>query len=95
MSLSENEVRHIAKLAALQLNDDEVKHYQQELNQILGYVEQLSEVDTKGVAPTSHVHGVVNGFREDIVKPSLSSDDLKKIAPDFCPEGFRVPKVIA
>ena len=95
VSLSEKEVQHIAKLAALQLSDQEVKHYQQELNQILSYVEQLSAVNTEGVAPTSHVHGAINGFRKDIVKPSLDREDLRKIAPDFCADGFRVPKIIS
>lgn len=93
MSFTEKDLRHIARLAALQLTDEELSSLQAELNNILEYVNTLSTVPTEGVEPTSHVHGVVNVFRDDILKDSLSLEQVQRNAPDFV-GGFRVPKVI-
>jgi aspartyl-tRNA(Asn)/glutamyl-tRNA(Gln) amidotransferase subunit C len=94
LSLSEKEVLHVAKLARLELSPDEISHIQQELNEILNYVGKLSKVSTRGVAPTSHVHGISNIFRDDVVGESLSIDHLRQIAPDFVVSSFRVPKIL-
>ncbi|MBL7661967.1 Asp-tRNA(Asn)/Glu-tRNA(Gln) amidotransferase subunit GatC [bacterium] len=94
MSLSTAEVKHIAKLAAFKLNDEQIEHIKGELNAILDYVAQLQEVNTEGVPPTSHVHGVTNVFREDVSQESLPVEALERNAPDFADGGFRVPKII-
>ncbi len=94
MSLGEKEVRHIAKLSALELSEQEVSKYSTELGNIMEYVDRLASVNTLGVIPTSHVHGVVNYFRDDIIKDSLPFDEVARIAPDFIPGGYRVPKII-
>ena len=95
MSLTEKDVRHVARLSAIQLKDEtEVAKYQTELGDILQYVERLSQLQTRGVVPTSHVHGVVNFFRDDIIKDSLPVEELEQIAPDFKNGSFRVPKII-
>ncbi len=94
MSLTEKEVRHVAKLSALELNDDEVESRRKELSDILDYVERLGQLTTRGVLPTSHVHGVINFFRDDIIKDSFPVEDLEAIAPDFKNGSFRVPKII-
>ncbi len=94
MSLDEKAVRHVATLAGLELPDSEVEKVKRELNEILGYVERLQAVDTRGVIPTSHVHGSVNAFREDVIKPSLVIEEVSSNAPDFTSGGFRVPKII-
>ena len=94
MSISEETVRKVAKLAALELKDDEVHTLKDQLGEILDYVDQLSKLPTEGIKPTSHVHGVVNAFRDDVAKESLPIEKLEKIAPDFALGGFRVPKII-
>lgn len=94
MKLTNDSVRHIAQLAAIDLDDQELEKLGKQLNDILDYVEVLSSVNTKGVAPTSHVHGLTNAFRDDILGESLSVSEVEAIAPDFDRQGFRVPKVI-
>lgn len=94
MSLTEKDVRHAAKLAALKLDDSEVEAQRRELEQILGYVARLSDLQTRGVVPTSHVHGVTNFFRDDLIKDSLSVEEVERLAPDFKNGSFRVPKII-
>ena len=82
MSLTKDEVRHIAKLARLNLSDEEVEKFTKELSSILEYVDQLQEVDTKGVEPTAQVTGLHNSFRSDEVKPSEAlPDDLLAASP--------------
>ena len=94
MSLNEKDVLHVARLSALELTEQEVLEFTKDLGDILGYVERLSNVSIHGVAATSHVHGVVNEFRDDITKDSMSVENVSDMAPDFKGGGFRVPKVI-
>lgn len=94
MALSTEEVYQIAKLAQISISEGEAEQLKQELSAILSFVEKLSEVSTKGVNPTSHVHGVVNAFREDVVRASLPLEEVGRNAPDFSEDGFRVPKII-
>ena len=94
MSITEDTVRYVAKLSGLALTDDETKKMQTELSDILNYVEHLSEVNTLGVVETSHVHGVTNFFRDDVVKDSFKVEDVAKNAPSYGASGFRVPKII-
>ena len=94
MSLNEKDVLHVARLSALELTEQEVSEFTKDLGDILGYVERLSKVSIHGVAATSHVHGVVNEFRDDITKDSMSVENVSEMAPDFKGGGFRVPKVI-
>ncbi|PJE67718.1 Asp-tRNA(Asn)/Glu-tRNA(Gln) amidotransferase GatCAB subunit C [Candidatus Shapirobacteria bacterium CG10_big_fil_rev_8_21_14_0_10_40_9] len=74
--LSEREVIHVAKLAGLVLNPQEVKKFQKQLSEVLKYIEILNEIETKGVEPTSQVTGLENVFREDKVGPSLSQKEV-------------------
>jgi aspartyl-tRNA(Asn)/glutamyl-tRNA(Gln) amidotransferase subunit C len=94
MKLTEKDVRHIAKLAAIEVSDQEVEELQGELSDILEYVNKLSELDTSSVTPMSHIHGVVNAFRDDVVKDSLSVEEVQKNAPDFIGDGFKVPRIL-
>lgn len=66
--LSRDDVLKLASLARLSLSDDEVEQYQKELSSILAYVEQLSTVDTEGLAPTNQVTGLTNVMRDDQVQ---------------------------
>ncbi len=94
MKISKEIVRHIALLSRLELKDEEIEVYQQQLSRILEYVEKLNEVDTKDVEPTSHVLSLNNIFREDLVKDSLSREEVLRNAPDPSDKFFRVPKII-
>jgi len=81
-TLNHDDVRHIAKLARLNLNDEEVKKFSTELSNILQYVEKLQEVDTEGVEPIAQITGLTNAFREDEVEDSLiAPEDLLSCSP--------------
>ena len=80
--ISKKEVEKIAKLARLELSDKEVDTYAQQLSAILGYVDQLQEVDTENVEITSQVTGLSNIMREDVVESFDNSEELVKMAPE-------------
>jgi aspartyl-tRNA(Asn)/glutamyl-tRNA(Gln) amidotransferase subunit C len=67
-------VPHVAKLANLPLNNDEEIKFVKQLDQTLAYVEELNDVDTKNVEPTSQVTGLENVTREDVAKPSFTQE---------------------
>ena len=94
MSVTKNDVKKIAELARLEFSETEIENYTTEMNKILGYVEKLSELDTKDVEPLSHPIENSNIFREDSIK--VSTDRVKALsnAPDKTSEHFKVPKVI-
>ena len=94
MTIDKSTAEKIARLAAIEIANDEKEKIITELNDTLGMVNKLSEVNTDNVVPTSHVHGSTNAFREDVVVESLPKERLTEIAPDFSNAGFRVPKVI-
>lgn len=94
MALDRKDVEHVAKLARLELSEEELALYTKQLGDILGYVEQLDEVDVAGVEPLAGgAHGD-NVFRKDEVKPSLDREKALGGAPDSDGWHFRVPKVI-
>ncbi|MBU0722429.1 Asp-tRNA(Asn)/Glu-tRNA(Gln) amidotransferase subunit GatC [Patescibacteria group bacterium] len=68
MMLSKQEIQHIAKLARLDLTDDELKKYGSQLSDVLNYIDQLKEVNVKDVEPTAQITGLENVLREDVVK---------------------------
>lgn len=94
MSVTINDVEHIAKLARLEFTDVEKVKLVEQLNEILSYMEKLNEVDTSNVEPLSHVIELRNVFREDTVRPSSPREDILKNAPDRTEEFFKVPKVL-
>ncbi len=94
MTITEDEVKHIVKLARLALSEDELPVYRGHLNAIIGYVEQLNALDTTGIEPTSHVLPITNVMRDDVHMQSLSNDEALKNAPDPSDKFYRVPKII-
>ena len=74
--LSEKEVKHVAKLAKLDLTPQEVKKFQEQLSEVLSYMEILKEVKTEKIEPTSQVTSLENVFREDKTKTSLSQKEV-------------------
>ena len=94
MAISRDEVKYIAGLARLTLTDAEIELYAQQLSDILGYIEQLNELDVEGVEPMSHVLDIINVMREDKHLPSLSREEVMANAPDHDGEHFKVPRVV-
>ena len=94
MAVTREDVLHVADLARLKITPDQVEAFQRELDAILAYFEKLDELDTTGVAPTSHALSLVNVFRKDAVRPSLSQEETLANAPQKAYGHFRVPKVI-
>jgi aspartyl-tRNA(Asn)/glutamyl-tRNA(Gln) amidotransferase subunit C len=94
MSISTDEVRHIARLARLQFSDDEEEQLAQEMSRILDHMDTLNALDTTGVPPMSHVLDLRNVAREDEVDERIDRDDALQNAPDTDGTYFRVPKVI-
>ena len=87
------EVKHVAKLARLELTEEEVNKYSQQLGSILEYVEQMNKIDTTGIEPMPHAIPVYNVMREDIVKYEQTKEEMMANAP-FEEDGFfRVPKI--
>jgi len=94
MSVDTATVRHIAKLARLQMSDADVEAMVPELNNILGWVEQLGEVDTAGVEPLTAVIDQQLRLRDDVINDGNVRDAVLLNAPDAQHGFFAVPKVI-
>jgi aspartyl-tRNA(Asn)/glutamyl-tRNA(Gln) amidotransferase subunit C len=94
MSVTLKDVEHIAKLARLEFTESEKETFTHQLNSILAYVEQLNKLDTSKIEPLSHVIGLGDVFREDLVRPGLSQEEALKNAPAKTGQFFKVPKVI-
>jgi aspartyl-tRNA(Asn)/glutamyl-tRNA(Gln) amidotransferase subunit C len=94
MAVDAQTVRRIAHLARIAVADDEVAHLQGELNAILAFVEQLSEVDVSGVEPMTSVTPMKMKQREDVVTDGGIADDIVKNAPATADNFFLVPKVV-
>ena len=94
MSVSPEQVRHIAKLARIAMSDDELDRLLPELNNILGWVEQLGEVDTDGVGPLATVIDQKLRLRDDVVNDGNIRDAILANAPEAQHGFFAVPKVI-
>ncbi|WP_147803991.1 Asp-tRNA(Asn)/Glu-tRNA(Gln) amidotransferase subunit GatC [Alkalicoccus halolimnae] len=92
--ISKEQIRHVAELARLDLKEEEVSHFGGQLDEVIKSVQQLNELDTGNVEPTSHVLDVRNVLREDEAKPSLSRDDALKNAPDQQEGQVKVPSVL-
>ena len=94
MSVNAEQVRHVAKLARIAMSDAEVDALVPELNNILGWVEQLAEVDTDGVEPLTAVIDLKLRLRDDVVNDGSVRDAVLANAPDAQHGFFAVPKVI-
>jgi aspartyl-tRNA(Asn)/glutamyl-tRNA(Gln) amidotransferase subunit C len=90
--LSRDQVLHVARLARLELSEDEVERFGTELSKVLGHIEKIEELgDLADVPPTSHVVAVENVLRADEPRPSLPREVALAQAPDVAMGGFRVP----
>ena len=92
--ISPSDVRKVANLARLELPEDQIEIYAEQLEEILTYVEQLQEIDTKNIPPTTRAVEVVNAMREDVVEVNCSREDILNQSPQREGDFFRVPKIL-
>ena len=88
------DIEKVARLARLELSEEERETFGNQMEQILTYMEQLNRLDTTGVEPTSHAIPIYNVFREDEVKPSIPQEGVLAIAPDEEDGHFKVTRII-
>ena len=91
MAITREEVLRVARLARLELSDDEVARLQEQLSAILEAVSKVSELDLGDVPPTSHPLEIANAWGEDVPRPCLPLDDVFANAPDRDDDHFRSP----
>jgi aspartyl-tRNA(Asn)/glutamyl-tRNA(Gln) amidotransferase subunit C len=89
--IDREQVLHVARLARLELTEEEVGQMSAELSNVLDHIEKIGELDLEGVPPTTHVIEVSNALRADVVEPSLPRDVALANAPAVADGGFLVP----
>jgi aspartyl-tRNA(Asn)/glutamyl-tRNA(Gln) amidotransferase subunit C len=89
--ITRDEVLHVARLARLELSDDEVAKFQEQLSDIIEAVSKVSELDLSDVPPTAHPLEIQNAWDEDVPRPCLPLDDVFANAPERDDDYFRVP----
>jgi aspartyl-tRNA(Asn)/glutamyl-tRNA(Gln) amidotransferase subunit C len=96
MQLSKEEIQHIAKLARLDLTDAELEKYGSQLSSVLSYIDQLKEVDVKGVEPTAQVSGLTNVTRQDVARDwdEKEVEEALRDAPEKEGRFIKVKRVI-
>ncbi len=94
MKISKQEVLDTAELARLEFEDSSLEKFTEQLGRILEYIEDLNELDTDGVEPTSHVLELKTPLREDSVEQLITTEEALKNAPEIDDDFFVVPKVI-
>lgn len=93
--ISCEDVLHLAQLSSLKLTDTETDSLRVDISNILGYVEQLKELDTSSVEPTYQLTGLSNVWRQDeVIDYSVSRDDLLKLSAETAENSVKVPKVL-
>ncbi len=94
MAISRDQVERVAELARLGLSDEEIDRFQQQLSQVLGHMQALDTVDTSAIPPTAQVIPLSPVMRDDVVRPSLSVEDVLRNAPRREGDFFIVPPVL-
>ncbi|KAB2489400.1 Asp-tRNA(Asn)/Glu-tRNA(Gln) amidotransferase subunit GatC [Priestia endophytica] len=92
--ISKEQVEHVAHLARLAITEEETEMFTKQLDAIITYAEQLNELDTTGVKPTTHVLEVKNVMREDKPTKGLPREEVLKNAPDYQDGQVRVPSIL-
>ncbi|MCM3598212.1 MULTISPECIES: Asp-tRNA(Asn)/Glu-tRNA(Gln) amidotransferase subunit GatC [Bacillaceae] len=92
--ISKEEVKHVANLARLAITEEETEMFTNQLDAIITFAEQLNELDTTGVEPTTHVLEMKNILREDKAEKGLPVEDVVKNAPDHKDGYIRVPSIL-
>ncbi len=94
MATEHIDVRYVADLARIELTPEEEATFPKQLDEILGYIHKLSELDVEGIEPTAHASPVFDRLREDASRPGLEQADLLRNAPDSALGQIRMPKVV-
>ena len=94
MSDSSIDVKYVANLARLDLNEEEIQDFTNQLNDIISFVKQLERVDTTNIEPTSNASAIVDVIREDKLRKGMGSDFALKNAPDQSNQQFKVTRVV-
>ncbi len=94
MSAPHLDVRYVANLVRLRLNEEEIAEFQPQLDHVLSYIEQLNEVNTDGIEPTAHASAVYNVFRPDVPRDCFTQEQATGNAPHSGSGLFLVPKVV-
>ena len=92
--ISRADVVHVARLARLELTDEELDRYVDQLGAVLDHAAGVAALDTSGVPPTAHPLPIENVLREDVVGPSLDRGEVLREAPDSDGFRFRVPRIL-
>jgi aspartyl-tRNA(Asn)/glutamyl-tRNA(Gln) amidotransferase subunit C len=94
MDIDIKQIEQIASLSRIKLTDDEKDIFQEQLADILGYIEKLNELDTDDVQPMAHATSIKNVFREDQQKSSFPRQEILELSPSSANGFFKVPKVL-
>ncbi len=94
MKITKEEVLYVARLARLDLDADSIDKFAGQIDEILGYIEKLNQVDTEGIKPTSHAISLTNAFRDDEPRQHLDRERVLANAPESEEGSFVVPKVV-
>ena len=92
--ITEQDVRHVAKLARLRLSDEQIQQFTAQLGDVLDYIGKLGELDLDNVEPMAHALDLRNVLREDVEKPGLDVETALANAPEQSPPFFKVPRVM-
>ena len=93
--ISRDDVQHLAQLSSLQLTDEELSSLQTDIGNILGYIEQLGELDTTGVEPTYQVTGLENVWRDDaVIATDVTREQMLALSTESANHQVKVPKVL-
>ena len=92
--MTKDEIRQVASLARINLEEKELEHLTKNLDDILHYIAKLQKLDISQVQPTSHVLPINNVFRQDVIRPSLSQEEALNFAVAKHKGSFKVPQVI-
>lgn len=92
--ISKDQVKHVAHLARLHVTEEETEMFTEHLSSIIAYAEQLNELDTTNVEPTTHVLDIKNVMRKDKPKQWITQEEALKNAPDHKDGHFRVPSIL-
>ena len=92
--ISREEVAHLAMLSRLALSEDELKQFATQIDEIIGAVSAVQQVDTEGVEPMSHPHSIATSMREDVLVPTLTAEQALDQAPAAEDGRFMVPQIL-
>jgi len=94
MKMNKEEVLYVAHLARLDLDEESIEKFAGQIDEILGYIEKLNQVETKGIKPTSHAISLTNAFRDDEEKEHIDRELALANAPEKEDGSFVVPKIV-